>query len=357
MCNPPPPADENESLIKDKLINNDMSHLNLIDIPAFTSTSLININGQPAKRLMVVYRTVGCEYDKKRKGCSMCDFYHYADPNITEKNIQKQHQKTLDKLRIGTFQHFDLLTLGNFFNDREISPSLRKHLLTSLAEIKQLRRVLVESRIGYTNPDKLKQCKEFLRDDQILEYAFGYESSNEAIRNTILNKAVPERHLDDAMKLCKNAGVDFVAYVLIKPHTLPEAEGIKDAVETAVHVLRKAEKYEINARIAFEPVFVTKGKILETLFIQGKYTPPKLWSIIEVLIRVSNIVGGNKINGKLFVGLSDENLSSNRMTSNCGQCDNEIKSAIQDFNGHQDASRLESLYHECKDGWKAIAGV
>ena len=287
----------------------------------------------------------------------MCDFYYYADPNVTEKNIQKQHQKTLGNLRTGKYQHFDLLTLGNFFNDREIPPSLRKHLLTSLAEIKQLKRVLIESRIGYTTLDKLKRCKEFLRDDQILEYALGYESSNETIRNKILNKAVPEKHLDDAMKLCKNAGVDFVAYVLIKPHTLTEAEGIKDAVETAIHVLKKAEEYRVNARIAFEPVFVTKGKILETLFIQGKYTPPKLWSVAEVLIRVSRILGEETVKGKLFVGLSDENLSNNRMASNWGQCDYEIKSAIQDFNGHQESLMLETLYHECKDEWKAIAGI
>lgn len=321
------------------------------DALAFKTISKININGIEAQRLMSVYRTVGCAYDKNKRGCTMCDFAAYANPNAKEENILIQHETSLNILKSGDYSHFDLLTLGNFFNDQEISADLRKALLTLLAPIENLKRVLVEARRGYITVDKLRKAKSYLREDQILEYGLGYESSNARVRNEILNKGVPEKHLDDALQICKESGVDFVAYVLIKPPRLNEAEGIEDAVKTATHVLEKADKYSVNARIAFEPVFVTEGTLVEELWDRGEYQPPKLWSIIEVLEQTVKKIGRDKSIGKLFIGLSDENLSKERMTGNCGICDAEIKSKIQAYNGHQDINQLKDLYHSCKNSW------
>ena len=323
-----------------------------MNTPAYVTVSPINIEGQPGQRLMTVYRTIGCEYDKNAKGCSMCDFAFYASPDIKEKNIVAQHRQSLETLRNADFIHFDLLTLGNFYNDREISANVRETLLKSLAEVKGVKRVLTEARRQYVTVDKLKEARGYLREDQTLEFALGYETVNSDLRNRVLRKGTPEHHLDESLEMCKESGVDFVSYVLIKPHTLTEREGIEEAVNTAVHVLGKAEDYGVNTRIAFEPVFVTKGKVIEELWKRGEYKPPKLWSVAEVLIQTAERLGMENTEGKLFVGLSDESLSGDRMTSNCGSCDDDIRSRIQAFNGHQDVSRLRELYHECKDEWE-----
>ncbi len=325
---------------------------NKADALAFNAVSQISINGREAQRLMSVYRTVGCAYARNKRGCTMCDFAAYANPEAKGENILRQHETSLNMLKSGNYSHFDLLTLGNFFNDHEISVDLRKELLTLLSPIENLERVLVESRKGYLTVDKLQKAKSYLREDQILEYGLGYESSNPRIRNEILNKGVPEKHLDEALQICKESGVDFVSYVLIKPPRLNEAEGIEDAVNTATHVLEKADKYSVNARIAFEPVFVTEGTLVEELWHKGEYQPPKLWSIIEVLKQTVEKIGRDKSIGKLFVGLSDENLSRERMTGNCGICDAEIISQIQAYNGHQDINQLKDLYHSCKNSWE-----
>ncbi|MFH1439757.1 MAG: hypothetical protein ABIG89_04270 [Candidatus Woesearchaeota archaeon] len=330
------------------MINND----NILNSPAYIAISLININGKPGQRLMTVYRTVGCEYALKGKGCTMCDFAFYANPDVKIEHIKTQHKQSLEALKNADFVHFDLLTLGNFYNDREISAELRTALLKSVAKISGVKRVLTEARRQYISVDKLKEAKSYLRNDQILEYALGYETVNPILRNHVLNKGTPETHLDESLQMCKEADVDFVSYVLIKPHTLTEAEGIKEAVDTAVHILTKAEQYGVKARIAFEPVFVTKGKIIEELWKNGEYKPPKLWSVAEVLIKTAERLGMENTEGKLFVGLSDENLSADRMTSNCGFCDDEVRREIQAFNGHQDVTRLRKLYHGCKDEWE-----
>ncbi len=321
-----------------------------LDTPAYVGGSRISIKGSPARRLFVVYRTIGCEYDKNRKGCTMCNFAEYASPEIRDKNLKAQHNTALELLRTKGFEHFDLATLGNFYNDREISPEIRRHLLSTVADIPTVKRVLTESRRGYITTEKLRQAKACLRKDQILELAFGYESFNPKIRNGILNKGVLEEHLDQTLQICREAGVDFACYVLIKPHGLSEKEAIQDAVNTAVHILGKADMYGVYGRVAFEPVFVVRNKPIEALFMAGQYKPPKLWSVVEVLAQTAERLG--KTDGRIFAGLSDENLSGDRKASNCGVCDKEVETAIQRFNADQDASSLRNLDHECKDQWE-----
>jgi len=76
-----------------------------LNSPAYMTVSPINIDGQPGQRLMTVYRTVGCEYDKKGNGCTMCDFAFYANPEVQEKNIEAQHKQSLESLRNMDFIH------------------------------------------------------------------------------------------------------------------------------------------------------------------------------------------------------------------------------------------------------------
>lgn len=327
---------------------------NTLNTVAFESASPINIWGKKASRLMAVYRTRGCSYDKDGNGCNMCNFSFYADDEITDDNILKQHWQVRDQLLYSKFAQFDLLTLGNFFNDEELSEELRHTLLESLSSIKTLHRVLVESRYDYLTTNKLLEAKKCLRQDQQLEFGLGYETVTESLRNGILNKGFPERNLDSTLSVCEEVGVDFVAYVLIKPYTLNEKQGIKEAVDTALHVLMKAKQYRLKARIAFEPVFVSTGKEIEKYFLAGAYVPPRLWSVIEVLRLTTNALGADYEPGSLFVGLSDENLSCERFSSNCLECDDTVRSLIQEFNGTQRINKLISATCHCKKEWRTI---
>lgn len=331
-----------------------MDNLNTVAFEVATPINIWGDCGGDINRLMAVYKTKGCFYGKNGKGCTMCNFAFYADNNVNENNITTQHNQILSQLAFGKYAQFDLLTLGNFFNDQEISPELRMKLLRPLAEIPTLKRVLIESRYKYTYERKLLDAKKCLRPDQVLEFAFGYEAVTEQVRNGVLNKGVKEEHLDSILRFCEIAGVDFVAYVLIKPHKLSEYEGIMEAANTAVHILEKSKKYNLRARIAFEPVFVTKGKEIEYYFLNRDYTPPKLWSVIDVLRKTIDELGSDFREGCLFVGMSDENLSGGRVAANCGDCDPKVLAAIREFNGTQDIAKLLSLTCNCKEKWEIL---
>lgn len=307
---------------------------------AFSNESTIFYQGRPVKRFMAVYRTVGCEYDKHGSGCTMCNFSHYRNPNATGDSLRAQHTQVLERLNAVGAEHFDLLTLGNFFNEREIDLDMRDYMLRSLSKVRSLKRVLVESRRCYINAAALREASLLLGTDIKLEFALGYESANAFLRNQILNKGLPERHLDETLELCAAEGISCCVYVLIKPQTLDEEQAVMDATNTALHVVRKAQQRGVEIRIAFEPVFVA-GAVLEKAFSEGAYAPPLLWSVVDVLRGVCHVMKLERLVASLFVGLSDENLSEGRFPSGCSLCDSKLRAAIELFNATQDIFAFE----------------
>lgn len=311
--------------------------------PAYLGTSQINIEGQKSSRLMVVYRTVGCAYDKDAKGCTMCNFAEHADPGVGAEQLLKQHELVRSEIQKFKPQHFDFLTLGNFFNEQEVPKEAGLEILKQLSQEECIDRVLIESRRSYVTLNKVTEVKNILGSKKC-ELGFGYESSHPDIRNKILNKGVPERHFREMLEIAKHANVGICAYVLIKPFTLSEEEGVADAVATAMHVLNEAKKMGAKARVAFEPVFVTHDKKIEEYFLRGEFKPPSLWSVIEVLRQCAERLNVQNTRGLFFVGLSDENLSEGRFSTSCKQCHSRVSQAIEDFNGHQEITRLLDVH-------------
>jgi archaeosine synthase beta-subunit len=129
------------------------------------------------------------------------------------------------------------------------------------------------------------------------------------------------------------AGARLLAYVLIKPLGLSEAEAVDDAVATARYVHEVAARHGVRARVAFQPVFVSPGSALEGEFLAGRYEPPSLWSVVEVVRRAH-------AHGELLVGLSDEGLEPRRLPSACPRCTPLVRAALARYNQTRDLAAL-----------------
>lgn len=310
--------------------------------PAFCKISPVNIEGRGSNRLMVVLKTKGCEYAQKTGGgCTVCGFLNHAEPDITGEKIIEQLDFTLQTFDLRGVEEIDILTLGSFFNDSEVNPVTRLEIISRLSKISHLKRVSVESRAEYVTVDKIKQIKETLGKDKIVEFAIGLESQNDYLRNKIIKKGLSKKSFEETIAKVKEAGVHFLTYLLIKPPHVSEKEAIADAVESAAYVFRTAGKIGVPARVAFEPVFVCENTYLETLYLQSKYRLLNLWSVVEVIKNAHNY-------GCLFIGLSDENLSLERMPHSCANCGGKIVNAIERFNKFQDISEILDLDCPCK---------
>jgi archaeosine synthase beta-subunit len=313
--------------------------------PAFYRVSPVNIKGLGTQRLMVVLVTRGCEYARRTGGgCTVCGFMNHAREDITEAELVAQLDYVLERNDLSGVKEIDLLTLGSFFNDNEVGEDARQRLLERISRLDRIRRVSFESRAEYVTAAKLRQARELL-PGKIIDFGIGLESANDHIRNHIIKKGLTRNAFEKTVGIVKEAGCDLLVYLLIKPPHLSEKEAIVDAVESVRYVFATAEAYGVEARVAFEPVFICENTPLEKLFQQAKYRLVNLWSVVEILKQVSHY-------GSIFVGLSDENLSLERLPRSCPRCNGTLVRAIETFNQTQEISGLEALHCPCKKDYE-----
>lgn len=313
--------------------------------PAYQRISPVNIMGGTSNRLMVVLRTKGCEYARRTGGgCTVCGFLKNASDDIRHEQIIEQFDTAINSNDLSNVGEIDILTLGSFFNDSEVSQETRVTLMKKVRQMKHIKRVSIESRAEYVTTDKIKQCKSAL-NGQCLEFAIGLESADDYVRNVLVKKGLTKRGFEETVAKVKEAGDNLLVYLLIKPPGLTEKQAIEDAVASARYVFDVAAQYGVNARVAFEPVFVCESTQLEKLYLQSQYRLLNLWSVVEVIKQSHRY-------GNIFVGLSDENLSMDRMPNSCPKCYGDIVSQIEHFNATQDISGLEAIQCDCVEDYR-----
>ena len=320
----------------DKMDNNNV---------AYKTKSALNQDGEQTNRLMLVLRTPPCEYNK----CTMCGFDNNAGKNIRLKNIQRQYQKGIAGEDFSDIRRIDFPTAGSFYNDRELSSESRNYLFSEVSKL-PVGSVMVETRVDYLTEEKVRESKSYLRDDQSIELAIGLESADDNVRNKILRKGLSKKGFERFADICKNTDSQLLAYILIKSPTLSEAEAVEDAVQTADYVYRIANQRGIKARVAFKPMFIPEGTELEEQYLSGEYQLPKLWTTVEIVKRTTKLASYQP--NSIFVGMFDEDLSGDRFSSNCDECNSEVVEALKRFNGTQNLSELEKLSCECKTEWE-----
>ena len=309
--------------------------------PAYYRISPVNIEKNGSNRLMIVLKTKGCEYARKTGGCTVCGFLNHAEPHITGEGIIRQLDFVLETSGLNGIKEIDILTLGSFLNDAEVDLDTRLMIMERLSKIRHVRRISIESRAEYVTVGKIKELKQALGKNKILEFGIGLESADDYLRNTIIKKSLSKKAFEKTVAKVKEAGANLLTYLLIKPPHVSEKEAIADAIQSAAYVFQTAEKFGVSARVAFEPVFVCENTQLENLYLQSQYRLLNLWSVVEVIKKAHQY-------GCIFVGLSDENLSKDRMPYSCGICTDKIAREIENFNKTQDISGIVKLDCQCK---------
>ncbi|MGF1508371.1 MAG: TIR domain-containing protein [Myxococcota bacterium] len=311
--------------------------------PAFADrTSVVTTAGMRRSRYMAVLRTIGCTWDRGNTGCTMCDFKRHALPDIGVEELTQQLQRVLADMGAED-THLDLLTLGSFLHNLEVPVAFRRQAAHLIREKGTIKSVLIESRSEYVRAEELRSLKSELGPDILLELGLGVETKNTELRNKILKKGLSDQGVAHVMKACAAADIGFVAYLLVKPQGIrSDEEAIADAVESAQWIVGEAKKHGTKARIAFEPVFITKDTVLEREYLAGRYTLLNLWAVVEVAKRTASL------GVPIFIGMSDEGLSDHRTPGGCGAYDEDVKAAIQAFNKTNDPTEFDSLPAECE---------
>ena len=207
--------------------------------------------------------------------------------------------------------------------------------------------LLVETRPEYVTAARLERTLSACRGKP-LEVGIGLESANPEILSRRIHKGYTWEQFAAAARLMAGTGAGLVAYVLLKPINTGEREAIEDSVATAHKVFALGHELRCPTRVALEPCFVAPQTPLYHAFEQGRYRPPWLWSVAEVLARVAPL-------GRVLAGLSDEGMNPSQTPHNCEHCTGRFRQALAAFNRTQDATGLSAISCECHKRWLAEA--
>jgi len=312
--------------------------------PVRVERSEICLDGRPTGRLIVILRAVGCSYARRPEGgCAMCGFQAATTRGVpvSAEDLVAQLDSAVDRpgMLAGVGQ-VDLFNSGSFFADAEVPPRAREEMLRRLGGT-GVRRVLVESRPEYVRRDAVVRACAWLGPRAALEVGIGLESADEHVREVLVKKGFGREEFEQAIDELRGTPARLLVYLLIKPMGLDESAAIEDAVTSAKYVFAVAAARGVRARVAFQPTFVAPGTALEQDFLAGRYAPPRLRSVVEVVRRTHAL-------GEITVGTSDEGLDPRMVPSGCERCTPLIRRAIAEFNRTQDAHVLEGPSCDCE---------
>jgi hypothetical protein len=270
-----------------------------------------------ATAVNVVIPTRGCSWNR----CTMCSYTLDAPEGPFMQDFARLMERDFEKIKI--------FTSGSFLDTGELPISTRNEMLDLIRD-REVKEITIETRPEYAR--EALSIQEYI-GDIVLEVAIGLESSNDRVLHFCINKGFLFKDFVQAVKILESVKVK--AYLLIKPPFLTEYEAIEDAVNSA-HTI--AEMVDV---ISFNPVAIHKQTISEYLWRTGGYSPPWLWSVVEVLNRTYHL-SPHIICHPVAVG-------TRRGVKNCKICTSQVAQKIQEF-----SLLNKKIDHDCacKEEWE-----
>jgi len=174
---------------------------------------------------------------------------------------------------------YELLALyndGNFFAPKEIPLSVQLEI-AELVEASGVGELVVECLPQFIKPDVIGPFVERLGRVQ-LEVGIGLQSANAFVREVCVNTSFTNKSFEDAVETLLAVGATPKIYLMIKPPFLSEEEGVVDVLNSLDYL----SEMHLDS-ITLCPTRVSKNTLAATMYNAGLYTPPNLWSIVDIL--------------------------------------------------------------------------
>jgi radical SAM enzyme (TIGR01210 family) len=318
---------------------------------AYTSRRYDSLSQETVLNATLLLPGKGCSWVKESgAGCTMCGFKNALSSIGMDREFRDEEVLCLFNLGINTLEKkypciLNIYNGGSFLNDEEISCDVQTAIIKRIQHHDNIKTIFIESRPEFIVAEKLEKLISLLAPKS-LKVGIGLEALTDRIRNDYINKGISRDIYEKAVRLAKTAGAKILTYVLIKPPYLTEAESIEEAVKTC--------KYAFGAgsdEVSFEAACVQKGTQMEELFNQDRYSPPWLWSIIEVIKATHNL-------GDVQIGSFRDFPRPMAKPQNCWRCSARVERALDNYRMNHELSVFNGLYCSCREEWqKELVGT
>lgn len=232
-------------------------------------------DGRLAGRKKVILMSGGCSVPT----CTMCPF-----TNENNYGIGNDPQALLDQVdatlvRLPDEPGYELLALyndGSFFAPAEIPREVQIRIAQRVAE-SGIRRLVVESLPQFITPAVLGPFVEALGGIE-LEIGIGLQSSDDLVRETLVNTRISRVSFERAIKTMSEFGVIPKIYLMIKPPLLTDAEAVTDVLDSVGYV----HSLGVDG-VTLCPTRVSRNTVAWQLWQAGNYQPPNLWTVVDTI--------------------------------------------------------------------------
>jgi radical SAM enzyme (TIGR01210 family) len=295
------------------------------------------IDGETHEALTVILRTRGCTWAIKG-GCSMCGYINDSFvKKITADHLVNQFDEALSQF--GDHTVIKLYTSGSFLDDTEVHEDAQRRILDMVPD--QVVRFQTEAQAHHVTEAKMDDLRHRLPDGCQFALGIGMEASTPEVLEYSVNNEFDVADYENAARVAEDYEALLKCYVLVKPPFLTEREAIEEAVATG----RRITGTPALEALSFNPISVHKNTLVERLWQDGDYSPPWLWSVAEVLQRVSEFAD-TQIHSDVVAG------GKPRGAHNCGECDDDVLRAIDAHKKTGDPAVFDRVECGCKEVWR-----
>jgi radical SAM enzyme (TIGR01210 family) len=235
---------------------------------------------------------------------------------------------------------------GSMLDEVEVPGDARRKLYALLHDF-PARKVLIETRAETVTDTSTTEFATSLPNKH-LGVELGLESCSPWVLRFCVNKGSHPDEFVRAASVLKSHGIETLANVCVGTAWLSPGEAVEDAVRTARWALERGAD-----RIVLFPLHAKPFTLLGELYLKGRYLPPSLWSLVEVLRRLGpNLTAACEI--AWYRNYYARGYTAGSPTT-CPECREKVLALLDQYRANQSyevVAALGRLDCACKDVWR-----
>jgi radical SAM enzyme (TIGR01210 family) len=293
----------------------------------------------------VWFRTAGCQWDRQG-GCTMCNYgiSDPPDPDAMVAFVQKalnSFDQPIDQLLVSPS--------GSMLDPREVPPEVRRRIYALIAAY-PVPSVLIESRSELVTEFTAAEYRDSQPAGRRVALEIGVESADSWVRRFCINKGSSSADFARAARVAHDCDLEVYANVSLGTAFLSATEAINDTVETVRWALDNGA-----TRAVVFPLHVKPHTLLDVLRRHGNYTPPSLWSLVEVLRRLGQSQMP-RIEIAWYRSYYNYDAKINQSPDSCPRCREVVLTLLDDYRATQTPDPINALLTcscSCQAMWAA----
>lgn len=308
------------------------------DEPIFVQNYDIVLDGTKYKRKKIILAAPGCS----SATCTMCPIPNESfwgdTTQVGPENYINQFRAAFDGEDPNDFEMIALYNSGNWFANKEVPAESRIWFYDFIANSK-CSSIAVESLPQFVNERTIKEAKDHLGDKKLI-VGIGLQSADDFIRTVCINTTCTKPQFEHATKMLREDRYIPRVYLMIKPPFLTEEEAIAETVSSIQYT---ASQGYADASIC--PTRIAPNTVVNELAKRDLFTPPSLWSVIEILRRVDKLGIQTRVSCLDVDGKDTDTV----YPRNCEQCTPRILESLVAYNlSEASVDDLTALDCACK---------